>query len=154
MGKQEQIEWEAPEYVVQEKGTLWFVIFGIVAVGGTVGLVLLTSWVMLALWILMVVAMVIRSVVKPRIVKYRLTEEVIVEGEKEYAVKNFKTFGVIRDGNSFLISLRPNKRFGLRLNIVIPDNKGEKIVDFFGARMPMEEVTEDLFDKIVRWLKI
>ena len=31
---------------------------------------------------------------------------------------------------------------------------GEQIVDFFGERLPMEEVKLDLIDKLVRWLRI
>jgi len=152
--KLEQIEWEAPEYVVPEKGGLWFLILGLVAAGGLAVSIWFQQWVWVVLIIVIVIALITRSVVKPRVVKYKLDEKGLREGEKLYEIEDYKTFGVIREGSDFYVSLRPKTRFGLRLNVVIPGNKGEKIVDFLGARMPMEDVKEDFFDKLVRWLKI
>jgi hypothetical protein len=48
----------------------------------------------------------------------------------------------------------PRKRFSPAVTVYFPKEKGEEIVDVFGARLPMEEVKLDLIDKIVRKLRI
>ena len=40
------------------------------------------------------------------------------------------------------------------MTVFFPETEGEQIVDFFGERLPMEEVKLDLIDKLVRWLRI
>ena len=57
------------------------------------------------------------------------------------------------NGN-FAIVLTQRKRFALRVTVYFPQKDGEKIVDAFGARLPMEEVKLDFLDKIVNFLRI
>jgi hypothetical protein len=40
------------------------------------------------------------------------------------------------------------------MTVYFPEAEGEQIVDFFGERLPMEEVKLDFLDKLVRWLRI
>ena len=65
-----------------------------------------------------------------------------------------KSFGVLNEENHYSIVLIPKQRFGARMTVFFPETEGEQIVDFFGERLPMEEVKLDLIDKLVRWLRI
>ena len=84
---------------------------------------------------------------------YELSEAGIkIEGVlKEFA--SYRAFGVQQQGNLWRLVLIPTKRFGIQDAIFIPEDKGEAIVDFIGARLPIEEVREDPTEKIFNFIK-
>lgn len=148
------ITWEAQEYVQHDKNTGWYV--GLVVIG--LGLIALSVWVgwwsCVLLVVVSVVALFVYTIRPPRVLKYRLDEKGLTEGEKLYAYKDYKAFGVLQDGAHFAIVLTPRKRFASRVTVFFPENQGEVIVDAFGARLPMEEVHLDFIDRLVKFLRI
>ena len=150
----ESITWEAEEYVQHEKNTGWYI--GLVAVGvvGATITFLTGLWSFGLLIIVSVLALIVYSVRPPRTLKYRLTNKGLREGEKLYEFSNMRAFSIRQDGDHFAIVLVPRKRFGARVMVYFPQEQGEKIVDAFGSRLPMEETKLDLLDKIVKFLRI
>lgn len=148
------ISWEAQEYVQGDKNTGWYV--GLVFVGLLLSLlsIWLQWWTFTALIVLSVVVLLIYSSRPPRTLKYALSKEGLQEGEKLYKYDEFKSFGVLRDDKRFAIVLIPRKRFAAAVTVYFPEAEGEKIVDMFGMRLPMEKVELDFLDKIVRILRI
>lgn len=84
---------------------------------------------------------------------YELSEAGIkIEGIlKEFT--SYRAFGVQQQGSLWRLVLIPTKRFGIQDSIFIPEDKGEAIVDFIGARLPIEEVREDPTEKIFNFIK-
>lgn len=152
--KTDIITWEAEEYLVRDKNAWWYV--GLIAVGLVLcGIaVLLQWWSFLAVVILSVVALLIYTMRPPRILRYTLSNKGISEGDKLYEYSEFKSFGILREGNNFAIVLTPMKRFSPRLMVFFPQAQGEEIVDAFGERLPMAEVKLDVIDKIIKFLRI
>lgn len=147
-------EWQAEEYVQHDKNAGWYV--GLVCVGLVlVGLsVLLQWWSFTALVVVAVLALLVYVVRPPRKLHYALDNEGLIEGERVYKYEDFKSFGVLRDGAHFAIVLTPRKRFSPAVTVYFPEEQGEKIVDVFGMRLPMEEVRMDFLDKMVKFLRI
>ena len=148
------IKWEAEEYVVRDRKAGWYV--GLVAVGlALIALaVWMKQWTFVAVVAVSVLALIVMSVRPARKMKYKLDSKGLTEGEKRYMFSDYRAFGVMRDGGHFAIVLTPVKRFGGRVVVYFPEERGEEIVDAFGARLPMEEVKVDLVDKIVNFLRI
>ena len=71
-----------------------------------------------------------------------------------YDYSEYRAFGVLQEEGNFAIVLTPRKRFSPRVTVYFPEERGEEIVDAFGARLPMEEVREDFLDKLVKFLRI
>ena len=154
VNENEIVSWEAEEYVSHDKNTGWFVgliVMGLVLVALSV---LLKWWSFTALIVVSVVALMMYAVRPPRKLKYSLTSKGLKEGSRLYKYEDYKSFGVLRDGAHFAIVLTPRKRFLPAVTVYFPENKGEGIVDMFGARLPMEEVRLDFLDKIVRFFRI
>ncbi len=149
-----EITWEAEEYIVHEKNSWWYV--GLVAVALVlVGLaVLLQAWTFLAVVVLSVIALVVYTLRPPRVLHYSLGKEGLREDQRLYPYADFKSFGLLHEGQHFAIVLTPRKRFAPRITVFFPETQGEKIVDAFGARLPMEEVKLDLLDKLIKFLRI
>ncbi|MBQ9020115.1 hypothetical protein IJ096_02225 [Candidatus Saccharibacteria bacterium] len=148
------VEWEAEEYVARDKNAGWYV--GLIVVG--LLLVAFSIWLrwytFTALVVVAVIALLVYSLRPPRRIHYALDNEGLVEGERLFKYDDFKSFGVMRDGAHFAIVLIPRKRFSPAVTVYFPEVQGEKIVDVFGMRLPMEEVKLDFLDKIVKGLRI
>ncbi len=153
-GRVEPITWEAEEYIPHEKNNWWFV--GLIAITLVlVGVaILLKQWTFLVVIVLGALALLIYAVRAPRIIRYTLSDKGLAEGDKQYSFDEFKSFGVMREEGHFAIVLTPRKRFSPRLTVYFPGAQGEMIVDVFGARLPMEEVKLDFFDKLIKFLRI
>ncbi|MBQ6394362.1 hypothetical protein IJH97_01220 [Candidatus Saccharibacteria bacterium] len=149
-----KITWQAEEYVTQDKNGGWYA--GLVAVGlSLTGLsIWLQWWSFTVLIILSVVALILYSVRPPRKIDYAIVEDGLKEGVKLYKFEDYKSFGVLQDGNRFAIVLTPKKRFRPAVMVYFPESNGEEIVDGFGMRLPMAEVKLDFLDKLVRILRI
>ncbi|MDO4979086.1 MAG: hypothetical protein Q4E47_02975 [Candidatus Saccharibacteria bacterium] len=152
--KSNTIKWEAEEYVQHNKNVGWYIGLVVIALALCALAVLVKWWTFLALVVLSAISLILYSVRPPRKIKYTLSNSGLKEGEKTYNFADFKAFGVLQDDAHFAIVLRPRKRFSPSVTIYFPANQGEEIVDFFGARFPMEDVKLDLLDKLVRLLRI
>ncbi|MBR3131623.1 hypothetical protein IKG31_03545 [Candidatus Saccharibacteria bacterium] len=148
------VNWEAEEYLQRDKKAGWYVGFAIVMLALVAISVLLQWWTFTILVVLSAIALIIYSVRPPRTLHYSLTSKGLSEGNNLYSYDDFRSFGVLNDDGNYAIVLTPRKRFSPRVMVFFPKESGEKIVDAFGARLPMEEVQLDFLDKIVKKLRI
>lgn len=150
----EIVNWDAEEYVRAEKGAGWYVALVIVVVGLVALSIWMKYWSFAVLIVLSAIALVIYSIRPPKTIHYSLTTKGLSEGGKLYSYEEFKSFGVIQTEKHTAVQLVPRKRFGARVTIYFPREKGEAIVDALGSRLLMKETKMDFMDKIVEWLKI
>lgn len=152
---EEPVTWVAHEYIHQEKGALWFVIFAVVIVVLiAISLLLMNSWSFAVLLAVIAVVVVVYSRRPPRELTYSLTGEGLVVDEKLHKFENFKSFGVIRDGENFSVMLIPTQRFQPGITVYFPEESGEAIVDMLGSRLPMRDLKLDAVDRLVRLLRL
>jgi len=151
----EPVTWVAHEYIHQEKGALWFVIFAVVIVVLiAISLFLMNSWSFAILLAVIAVVVVVYSRRPPRELTYSLTGEGLVVDEKLHKFVSFKSFGVIRDGENFSVMLIPTQRFQPGITVYFPEESGEAIVDMLGSRLPMRDLKLDAVDRLVRLLRL
>lgn len=151
--KLEDISWEAEEYIVRAHNIWWYVGLFTVGILFSVLAIFLKWWTFLILIILSVITIIISSTRPPRKIKYTLTKDGLTEGNRLHEFSNFKAFGILKEDSHFSAVLIPKKRFGLNVKVYFPSGSGEVIVDYLGARLPMEEVKLDFLDKIVNFLR-
>lgn len=120
------------------------------------GLLALAIFVMQSLTfaILIVVSAVALLVYRKRsasVINYSLSQDGVSIDGVLYTLDKYKAFGVIENLNgSFRVILLPIKRIAPPLEIDFLEEHGEKIVDFFGARLPMKDVKTNFIDGIVQ----
>jgi hypothetical protein len=150
------INWSAREYVQEDKNPLWYVLFGVVVVGLiTLDMFVIKSYTFSVLVAVMAIALVMYARREPREIQYALSvNQGLYVGEKLYHFDDFKAFGLIQDGDNFSVMLIPRKRFAPGVSVYFPEEAGEKIVDIFGARLPMQELKLDVIDVLVRKLRL
>lgn len=152
----EPIRWSASEYIHGEKNKLWFFIFIVVVLALiATDILLLKSYTFSVLVLVMAIALVIYSRRAPQMINYTLSgSQGLYIGETLYHFNDFKSFGLIRDGEHHSIMLIPIKRFAPGVSVYFPEEAGEAIVDILGARLPMENLKLDLVDVLVRKLHL
>jgi len=158
VAEDEPVHWSASEYIHQEKNGLWFVIFGIVVISFVaIDILLIKSFFysFSILILIMAFAIIMYSRRPPRIIDYTLSgDQGLYVGERLYHFSEFKSFGLIKDQGEHSIMMIPVKRFSPGLTVYFPEESGEKIVDIFGARLPMQDLKLDAIDIIVRTLRL
>ena len=152
---EEAISWQASEYIHQERNTGWFV--GVIAASVVllvVAVFLMKSLSFAILIVVMNIALIVLAKRPPRILKYTLSNKGVYVADVLHGLSEYKAFGIIRDEGEYSVMLIPTKRFSPGLTIYFPVDMGEKIVDFLGKRLPMQELKLDLVDRLVRKLRL
>lgn len=149
-----EISWDAKEFIEQTKNTWWYV--GII--GGGVALVVLAVflgwWTFLALVILSVIVLILSNSRPPRMIHYVLNNDGLKEGKQLHKLDDFKSFGIANENGNLAVVLMPKKRFSTNVKAYFLESEGNKITNFLGARLPMEEIKTDFLDKIINFLHI
>lgn len=148
------ITWEAEEYIVKSKKAGWYVGLIFIGLALTALGIWLGWWSFVALVAVSVLALIVYSIRPARKISYRLDNTGLTEGKRKYNFVDYRSFGLLKDEGHFAIIMNPRKRFSGRIKVYFPESSGEKIVDAFGAHLPMEPVKLDLLDKIVNFLRI
>lgn len=148
------VNWEAQEYIHQEKGTVWFIIFGVVLAVMIGVAIWQQAWTFVLLLIVIATTIIVFAKRPPRVISYSLTDKGLSVDDTLHPFKNFKSFGVVRDGEEYSIMLIPTKRFQPGVTVYFPEASGEAIVDMLGARLPMRELHLDVVDRFVRKIRL
>lgn len=151
----ETVTWVAHEYIHQEKGAVWFIVFAVIIVALiAISIFLMNSWSFAVLLAVIAVVVVVYSRRPPRELTYMLSDDGLVVDEKLHKFEGFKSFGVIRDGEEFSVMLIPTQRFQPGITVYFPEESGEAIVDMLGSRLPMRDLKLDAVDRLVRLLRL
>lgn len=149
------VTWTAHEYIHQEKGVLWFTLFALIIIALiAVSLLLMQSISFAALLAVIALVVIVYSRRPPRELTYTLNDNGLVIDEKLHKFSDFKSFGIIRDGEDFSVMLIPTQRFQPGITVYFPEESGEAIVDMLGARLPMKDLHLDAVDRVVRLLRL
>lgn len=152
---QQPVKWQAAEYIQRDKSPLWFVVFGIVFLAFmAISIFLIKSMTFNVLVPVMALSLLVYAYRPPRMLEYTLSRQGLHINDHLYSFAEFKSFGVIKDGDEYSVMLVPTKRFKPGVSVYFPEEAGEAIVDLLGVRLPMQELHLDLVDRIIRKLRI
>lgn len=152
---EEIVRWEAPEYIVRQKGTLWFgSLIAVTVVLMIIAIFVIKQWTFVVLVPVMAVALVIYSRRPPHTVQYLLSRQGLHADDVLSPYSEYKSFSLMRGDDQYSFLLVPRKRFKPGMWVYFPEDKGEAIVDTLAARLPMQEQQPDPIDKLIRKLRI
>ena len=152
--KQQEVSWQAEEYIVPGRNTWWYVGLAVITTALCILAWFLGWWTFLVLIVLCFITILTSTFRPPREINYTLSTEGLHEGQRLHKYEDFKAFGILQEGTHYSAILIPKKRLGLSVKVYFPKTSGEIIVDTLGAHLPMQEVKLDFLDKIVNFLRI
>jgi hypothetical protein len=143
------IEWSASEFISHEKNGGWYMLLfiGSVILGAIIFLLTreLFSIVVVAV---LGIALAVFGAVKPRVLTYRVDTGGVHVGERSFPFDTFRSFSVFDDTAVPSIHLLPQKRFMVPITIYFAPNDEQRIVEFLGDFLPLEQRERDFIDKI------
>lgn len=157
--EQDIINWQAQDMLVGEKNKQWFIYFGVIVV-----ILLGAAWFLMGnveSWsFIVVIIMSAAAILTTRtnrgvnIINYALSTRGVYVGNDYHEYSSFKSFGILKEKGVYSIILKPKKRFAPTVSIYFPKEKGEKITDILGARLPMESVELDIVERLIRKINL
>ena len=150
----EPVQWQAAEYVQNDKNPLWYVGFAVVVILLMAAAIMLGAWSFAVLIPVMAVALVVYAHRPPAEMNYALSEKGLYINDRLHPLSEFKGFGVIQEPGLNSLVLIPIKRLKPSVTAYFPTEVGEQAVDLLGGYLPMQDIHHDMFDVIVRKLHI
>ncbi len=147
-------EWSAPEFSVRETTgwSGWALLVLIVAVGWTVWA---QRWVTLAVVLMVGLLIYLLRKTRPRLFQHQITEDGIYIGKRLHAYSGLKAFWIVLEGDTRVVNLLRNKKFGLLLTLQLGDADVEKIREALIKFLPEDASRgEDTVDKVGRFFKL
>jgi hypothetical protein len=157
------VHWSSVTTVSSKHSSGWnFGLFAIAVVvsGGMIALSIfnILSWFnsvsIIVLVVLGAVALLVVAKEPSHVAQYILTESGLTIDGQLHPFSEFRAFGLRKEGVLWQLVLLPVKRLGATHSMFIDADQGEKIVDIFGARFPMESISLHPIDKLSRLLKL
>ncbi|MCL2037513.1 hypothetical protein FWG95_00670 [Candidatus Saccharibacteria bacterium] len=158
-----EISWTASDSIEHHRSKGWYIGIISIVVAITALLATLTFFEIFSLStsitteilvIVMMVALIVVTRQPAREVNYLLTDAGLTINGQLHPFSEFRAFGVRQVGAMWQLVLTPIRRFGINVSMFINEEQGEKIIDELGARLPMEDVKNDILDSLIRRLKI
>lgn len=147
--------WHAPEGLRPQRGTMWYIVFGIVTIGlMAASILLMKSWTFAILIPVMATTLLLLSTRAPQTINYSISPKGIYVADMLHDFSEFRAFGIMEEQGYFSAVLLPVKRFSPGLTLYFTETEGEMVVDMLGARLPMQAVAPDALEKIIRLIRL
>jgi uncharacterized membrane protein len=146
------VAWEASEYIHRSKDAVWasgfiFVVLALLAMA-----IFFQAWTFAILVVVMGAAMGVFAFRPPQTKQYTLSHQGLKINDKMYYLRDYRAFGILSEDAFYSVVLLPTGRFKPAVSVYFAEDDGEKIVDILGSHLPMEELTPDPIDIIMRRL--
>jgi len=145
------IIWSSIDSSSTNKSAKWYLM--LVAISLVIILIdifLLKSYTLSAVIVVSVIALIIYTKGPVNEINYKLSDKGLYINDKIHPYEDFKSFGLSKDGDRYVLVLVPMKRFGQSFYVYFPEQYGEEIVDMMGQRIPMVEMKTNTIDNIIR----
>lgn len=151
---QDLVEWTASEYVAHEKSIgwhLWLVAAAVIVAA----LVYLITRDTISTGVVLFAAVVfaVTAARKPRVLAYRVDQGGLTIGQKYYPYSQFKSFAVLQEGAFFTLSFLPLKRFSPSVDIHVPPDNAEAIMNVLTNNLALEPRRQGLVDTLTHRIR-
>ncbi len=153
--EQTLLSWKAPEFHHYKKGQWWFPALALVTLVLTTYFVLTQQYLVAIIIILGGITVYRLAHQEPDVLPVIFSPQGIKFRDKLYLFSNLKTFWILEHDEHNRLYIQPVERFSTVVAIPIVKEDIEKVRDFLRYHLPeSHDATEDLADRLNRWLKI
>lgn len=148
------IRWEADEFIAQDKTKVWYGIVMAVSVGITLLVYLLNRDIVTSALVFIALAgLAAFGGRRPRRQEFVVAPEGIQVGKMFYAFADFRSFAVAEEKVGHSLVLVSLKRFVPAINIYIPPEHEEAVVDLVASILPMEAHRPDFVERFMNRIR-
>lgn len=146
----ETVSWTASEFIAHQKSSGWYGILAVVSLVLAVSVYFLTKdFITTGFVIFGAVILGYYASRQPRELNYQISENSVAIGAKSYGYDEFRSFSIVDEGAFSSVIFMPLKRFApLRAIYFAPEHE-DQIINILMPRLPFEEHSHDLIDKLM-----
>lgn len=153
-GKNQEIRWQASEFIDHQKSAGWFLLLALGAVVGAALMYLITkSTFSTVIVVLAVLAFGLTARQRPRTLTYVINADSLQIGDRTFRFDDFRTFSILQEGALYSIFLEPIQRFVPPVSIYFDPADGEKIFDLLASHIPHTERKPDAVENLMRRIR-
>lgn len=150
-------EWEAEGYVFEEKSADWYWALGVIAVAGAIASILFGNIILALLVLVASATLAIANAKRPRMHRFRITDEGVMIDENLYEYDSILSFSVLEYIDPKLptvLSLKTKKPLAPHLLIPIADYDPLEIYEFFEEHIEEGQHDQSIVDRVIDLLRL
>jgi hypothetical protein len=150
-------EWDAEGYLFEEKSADWYWALGIIAVAGAIASALFGNVILALLVLAAAGALALSTLKRPRVHRFRITDEGIMVDEILYGYDSIHSFSVLEYIDPALpaaLSLRTHKLLAPHLLIPIVGPDPLEVYEFLAEHVDEGRHDESVTDRIIDLLRL
>lgn len=148
------LEWEAPEYIVYKKTTVWYIGFGVF-----LALLLFSAFVMQSfltgvIFFLSGVLIYFHSERPPKVISYDIRTTGIKIGTRVYLYRELAGFNIVERGTDIYLLLKSKRLLMPLIHLPLPENiNHEEVIEVIANHLPQDtDFVEPLADVLAHWV--
>jgi hypothetical protein len=151
---EEVITWSASEFVAHQKSVGWYGLLALVTIviAGLV-YILIRDVISTSVVVICAIILGIYAARQPRQLSYRLDEDGVTVGNRQYSYNDFRSFAVVPEGAFSSIVFMPLRRFSPLTTLYYAPEDEDRIVDLLGDRLPLEDYTHDPVERLMHRIR-
>lgn len=148
------LEWEAPEYVVYKKNTVWYIGFGIFLAILLFSAFVMKSFLTGIIFALSGILIFFLSERPPKITSYEIKTTGIRIGNRVYLYNELSSFNLVENGSSIYLLLKSKRLIMPLIHIPLAESLDhEEVVNIISNHLPQDpDFVEPLADVIAHWV--
>lgn len=149
------LSWKAPEFHYHKKGAWWFPIQALVTLG-LVAYFILTNQFLVAIIVVLGSIIIYRLAhAEPEVLPVDFSPTGLKYKSRYWDFRDLKTFWIVESGEHHRLHLLSTERLAVPISIALSKDDVAKTRDFLSHYLPeTHQQTEDLADRLLRWLRI
>ena len=144
------ISWEADEYIANEKNRQWYIAMAVGSVVIAVIVYFLNKDIITALLVLVALAgLAAFGARRPRRQQFIVAPEGIQVGRMFYSFADFRSVAVAEEKNGSSLVFVSLKRFVPAINVYVPQEYEESVINIVASILPVEPHTPDAVERFM-----
>ena len=150
------IKWKAPDYYANDKGPVWSIMVGVVAILLSLLLIYTSNYLAVVIVILAVIVAFQTAHEKPETVEFAIDESGVIARNQYYPFDELESFWVTKHNkNRYILYIETASRWKGPLTIPLGQKSTAEIKGFLLGHLPEEfNYGEMLSDKLIRIFKL
>jgi len=152
MTNNENILWQAPEYLYKEKSSDWFWSIGIITFAGAISAYMFGNILLVILILLCGITLALFGARKPKTISFEISRKGIRADSILYPFHNLQSFWILEKERENILLLKSQKILAQQINIPLGDTDPDQVQMFLENFIPGEEDNEPLAERIMNRL--
>ena len=152
MEKNEDITWQAPEYIHKEKDSEWYWSVGILTLAGAASAYMFGNFLLTILVFLIGFTMALFGARKPKEITFGIGRRGVRADNTLYPFQTLWSFWVIEKEHENLLLLKSQKKLSMQINIPLGDTDPELVQEFLLEYLIEEEDEESVAQRFMDYL--